>query len=468
VDTVELSLVPAMASFEESKQRKADIVVASAEKVPDPWKGYVVKAAPVLGAVGAGVELAMPYVSKAYDKGLELWELLQPYHPEDMACVFFGLFMCFFGGEFPALITAIEAYRQVGFEPTWRALKILKADFDTVKDASLEDDKKDEDGDGVADVRQISASDLVERKALLFRRVRQRARAADEVRVLAERGLDAREARRLRAVRREHDGHGRRLRPARPRRGRGDAFADDVGRRRLRVDDLVRALGVADAHERDGGTPDPLALDGDAKGRRRREDLRLAPERARALAEPREAFPEVVGRRPARVAAAHGDDDDVGHGAAELRRELAQRGLGRARRVRLRRLGDADAHGRGAVRDGARRRRVGQGRPLRDALLRERAAHGLQEAQLALRPVVLVVVDGLLREDVRVAAAPFFYGVPAVAVAVVCEGRGEFRSDARRGNAGARRWARWAAPPPRPTDFPARTRRSRRCRGRAP
>lgn len=170
MDTVELSLVPAMASFEESKQRKADIVVASAEKVPDPWKGYVVKAAPVLGAVGAGVELAMPYVSKAYDKGLELWELLQPYHPEDMACVFFGLFMCFFGGEFPALITAIEAYRQVGFEPTWRALKILKADFDTVKDASLEDDKKDEDGDGVADVRQISASDLVERKALLFLR----------------------------------------------------------------------------------------------------------------------------------------------------------------------------------------------------------------------------------------------------------------------------------------------------------
>lgn len=136
MDTVELSLVPAMASFEESKQRKADIVVASAEKVPDPWKGYVVKAAPVLGAVGAGAELAMPYVSKAYDKGLELWELLQPYHPEDMACVFFGLFMCFFGGEFPALITAIEAYRQVGFEPTWRALKILKADFDTVKDAS--------------------------------------------------------------------------------------------------------------------------------------------------------------------------------------------------------------------------------------------------------------------------------------------------------------------------------------------
>ena len=170
MDTVELSLVPAMASFEESKQRKADIVVASAEKVPDPWKGYVVKAAPVLGAVGAGAELAMPYVSKAYDKGLELWELLQPYHPEDMACVFFGLFMCFFGGEFPALITAIEAYRQVGFEPTWRALKILKADFDTVKDASLEDDKKDEDGDGVADVQQISASDLVERKALLFLR----------------------------------------------------------------------------------------------------------------------------------------------------------------------------------------------------------------------------------------------------------------------------------------------------------
>ena len=98
-----------MSAFEESKKRKTDIVVASAEKIPEPWNGYVVKAAPFLGAAGAGVEVAMPYAEKAYEKIMAFWEFLQPYHPEDMACVIFGLFMCFFGGEFPALIKSFKA-----------------------------------------------------------------------------------------------------------------------------------------------------------------------------------------------------------------------------------------------------------------------------------------------------------------------------------------------------------------------
>ena len=57
MDTVELSLVPAMASFEESKQRKADIVVASAEKVSVVWEAVVASAIVVLLAGAAFLRL---------------------------------------------------------------------------------------------------------------------------------------------------------------------------------------------------------------------------------------------------------------------------------------------------------------------------------------------------------------------------------------------------------------------------
>lgn len=157
-----------MASFSESSERKKELVLASASKIPEPMQGYVKKAAPVIAMVGAGVEAAVPYLRQGYEKCMALWEALQPYHPEDMTCVLFGVFMCFFGGEFPMLITAVEAYRQVGFESTRRALQMLWEDYSAVHAACLEDDAKDEDGDGIADVKQISANQLIERKALLF------------------------------------------------------------------------------------------------------------------------------------------------------------------------------------------------------------------------------------------------------------------------------------------------------------
>jgi len=69
-----------------------------------------------------------------------------------------------------AIITAIEAYRQIGWGPTVKALKVLHADFQTVAAASKKDDAKDADGDGIADVDQMSAADFVERKTLLMLR----------------------------------------------------------------------------------------------------------------------------------------------------------------------------------------------------------------------------------------------------------------------------------------------------------
>ena len=159
-----------MSEFASETERRTEVIKAAAAKLPSPVKGYVESAAPGLAAVAAVVTAALPYAGKIYQVGLDAYAALEPYHPEDLVTVVFGLFMCFFGGEFPALITAVEAYRQIGFEPTWKALKLLAEDVDNVAQACKADDAKDDDGDGVADVKQISAPQLVERKVLLFLR----------------------------------------------------------------------------------------------------------------------------------------------------------------------------------------------------------------------------------------------------------------------------------------------------------
>ncbi len=41
--------------------------------------------------------------------------VLQPYHPEDFLPLIFGLILLFFGGSFPVLIAAAEAFRITGW-----------------------------------------------------------------------------------------------------------------------------------------------------------------------------------------------------------------------------------------------------------------------------------------------------------------------------------------------------------------
>ena len=57
-----------MASFSESSERKKELVLASASKIPEPMQGYVKKAAPVIAMVGAGVEAAVPYLQLAWHR----------------------------------------------------------------------------------------------------------------------------------------------------------------------------------------------------------------------------------------------------------------------------------------------------------------------------------------------------------------------------------------------------------------
>jgi len=159
-----------LAKLEAKYKKKADVMVAAAKKTPEKVRPYMVNAAPVVAAMFTLFEMVLPFYVMLYKYALKAYKWLEPYHPEDMASVFFGLFTAFFGGEFPALITAVEAYRQMGFDATWAALKVLYADFERVQRASEKDDAVDADGDGVPDVDQIDSSELVERKLTLFLR----------------------------------------------------------------------------------------------------------------------------------------------------------------------------------------------------------------------------------------------------------------------------------------------------------
>jgi len=141
---------------------------ALSSKVPDNFKPYVEKATPVVITVANLIEKAIPFLILAYNKVLEVWEKLRPYHPELLAPAFMGLVMCFFGGSYMTLIAAVEAYRMTGWESTHQCVLDLYTDLQKVLIANQKDDSRDDNNDGVPDVQQIDAKDLITRKTLLF------------------------------------------------------------------------------------------------------------------------------------------------------------------------------------------------------------------------------------------------------------------------------------------------------------
>jgi len=94
--------------------------------------------------------------------------LAQPYHPNDLLPALFGLAMVFFGGEFPLLIATMVAFKETG---TWktcgRAGLDIWSEAKQVIGESKNDDKKDADGDGIPDVLQASAQEVLHRKLCL-------------------------------------------------------------------------------------------------------------------------------------------------------------------------------------------------------------------------------------------------------------------------------------------------------------
>ena len=93
--------------------------------------------------------------------------------------------MCAAGGTYVASIAAIEAFRQFGWQKVYVELQYVYAQASLVSVANDKDDMVDDDGDGIADVDQIEAADLAQRKvALVMRTVEDPSRLQEGVGVL--------------------------------------------------------------------------------------------------------------------------------------------------------------------------------------------------------------------------------------------------------------------------------------------
>jgi hypothetical protein len=139
----------------------------SASKGSSQLAGYMEQAMPYVQKGTEVISMLAPYAVMVKEHSVKAWKVIEPYGPEDLIPAFCGLIMCFFGGSYCTLIAAVEAYRMAGWDSTVTFLKDLQKDFLLVWEANKADDQEDLDGDGIADVKQISPQQLAQRKLRL-------------------------------------------------------------------------------------------------------------------------------------------------------------------------------------------------------------------------------------------------------------------------------------------------------------
>lgn len=134
------------------------------------YKKQIDAVGPVLVKIADAVDASYPYCVQGYKKGVQLWELAQPYNPQRFFPLLLGFSMCFFGGSFVTLIAAVEAVRLSVWERLWAGLQVLYKNYTIAEEQSKKDDEVDADGNGVADVLEISDRELLTRKLYVFAR----------------------------------------------------------------------------------------------------------------------------------------------------------------------------------------------------------------------------------------------------------------------------------------------------------
>jgi hypothetical protein len=115
---------------------------------------------PALKAVIKVIVIVAPMYQKLYVTAYEIYVKL----PYNIIVMIFGIALCFFGGTYVASIAAIEAFRQLGWEKVKEEIIVVYEQTQLVLAASKKDDEVDADNDGVADVDQMAATELAQRK----------------------------------------------------------------------------------------------------------------------------------------------------------------------------------------------------------------------------------------------------------------------------------------------------------------
>lgn len=118
---------------------------------------------PYVNKTFAAIDVIAPSVVHAFQTGRAIYTALPITVIEALA----GLALCFFGGVYPLTVAAAEAFRASGGTVAVQSLAALWAEIIAVYEANKADNARDEDGDGVADVQQISRKELLGRKVAL-------------------------------------------------------------------------------------------------------------------------------------------------------------------------------------------------------------------------------------------------------------------------------------------------------------
>jgi len=137
-------------------------------KAPSSLTPYLSSAGPYVIKSVVVLQELLPLVYTGYEQWGQLMVTLEPYHVHLLMPAFCGIIMCFFGGSYFTLIAAVEAYRMCGYKTSLDAINSIADDMKAFIKASEKDDQVDDDNDGVADVKQITAAQLAQRKTFLF------------------------------------------------------------------------------------------------------------------------------------------------------------------------------------------------------------------------------------------------------------------------------------------------------------
>lgn len=156
----------AEAMYSPDKARLVKLIEEASARAPLSVQPYIRQAAPLLVSAWLGFQVALPFIIQFVSIVSKYVAML----PEKIMLALLGLCVCFFGGVFPATIAAFEAWRLCGGAEAVASCKVLWAEFVKAQKENKEDDEKDEDGDGIADVNQISAQELAARKAIMVSR----------------------------------------------------------------------------------------------------------------------------------------------------------------------------------------------------------------------------------------------------------------------------------------------------------
>jgi hypothetical protein len=160
-----MSTAPCNALHHTSRDFQVEKIIQGAASQSPTWLAVIMlKLAPLVNILGMVLDFLWPFFVIIFGIVGKITALAPSYS----GTVLYGMLLCFFGGYFPALIIAVETFRQTGWACTENNLCELYAEWKNMRKVNAEDNQRDDNSDGVADVTGLSGKELFTRKVSLF------------------------------------------------------------------------------------------------------------------------------------------------------------------------------------------------------------------------------------------------------------------------------------------------------------